>query len=392
MRLSESRFKDSLFRLGTLTLILLFFVPVGVYSQPAAHKNIIYAGSFSKMGEPGLYVFSFDRQRKELTKIQTVGDGASPNFLAVHPNKQFLYAIYDQTVSSKNREGAVVSYKINSATGGLSRLNEQPANGTGPAHLSVDPKGRFVYVANYGSGSLAVYPILSNGELGNATDVIQDTGSGPHLNQRGPHVHCAIPSPDGRFLYVCDLGIDKIFTYEVQQSGKLLPAKVPFFATESGGGPRQFAISPDGEHAFAVLELVSRLLTFRRDKQDGSLTLLQTLEMLPHEQKSRGSDATVFVTPNGKTVLATNWGPKGLASYQLDRKTGMLTLADESGADIKQPRDIEIDQKGDFVFVANMWPGTLSLFSINKKTGKLTFEHELAKVPAIACIQQVMLR
>lgn len=377
--------------LSALFILFFYFVVFTGISQPVSPKEIIYAGSFSKMGKPGLYVFEFDRVKGKLNLIQTVDDGASPNFLAVHRDKKFLYAIYDRTESSKNKEGMVVSYKIDAATGKLSLLNEQSANGSGPAHISVDPKGRFIYVSNYGGGSLSVYAIQQDGKIGKTIEVIQDTGKGPHPNQNAPHVHSAIPSPDGDFLYVCDLGIDKIFTYQVREDGRLVPGKIPSFSTDPGTGPRQFAVSPDGDHAFAVLELVSQLVSFKRNKKDGTITLLQTLDMLPAKQTERGSDATVFVSPDNRFVYATNWGPFGILAYYLG-KNNVLSPVQQISAHGLHPRDICIDEKGKYIFVANMGSGDISVMRRNSRNGRLTFLNNDARVPAVSCIVQVFLR
>lgn len=373
-----------------LCLYFLLFVWFPAASQPASSKEIIYAGSFSKMDVPGIHVFEFDRVHERLNSIQTVGDGASPNFLAVHPNKHFLYAIYDRTTNSVNREGAVVSYKIDPSTGRLSKLNERSVDGAGPAHISLDPKGRFIYVSNYGSGSLSVLPIVGDGEIGKAIVVVQDSGSGPHPNQGGPHVHSAIPSSDGNYLYVCDLGIDKIFTYRVQSDGRLVPARTPSLSVEPGSGPRQFALSPDGNHAFAVLELVSRLVSFKRDKKDGTLTLMQTFDMLPGEQKERGSDATVFVSPDNKFVYATNWGPQGISVYSTGGD-GELTPVQQVQVPGVHPRDICIDEKGAYIFVANMGSNDIAIMKRDTGSGRLTFVNNDTKVSRVSCVVQVIL-
>lgn len=351
-----------------------------------AEQEFLYVGSFADRGSEGLYVFRFDRTTGRLSRVQTLSDGKSPNFLAISPDKKHLYAIYDRGEEGKG--GNVTAYQIDPANGMLEKLNEQPCGGRGPAHVSVDPLGRFVYVSNYGSGTLAVYPIEEDGRLAEASQVIQDKGSGPHPNQKGPHVHSAIPSRDGKFLYVCDLGIDKVLIYRVGEDGKLTETSA--FTSRPGAGPRQFAIAPDGQSAYLVEELISNLVSFSRDSATGALTAGQHFAMLPEGYEEQGSDATVFVSPDNRFVYATNWGPKGISVYRIG-DPGKLTLVQHADVHGAHPRDICIDQKGQYVFVANMGSDELSVLKRDASTGILTYSGEHAEVPAVSCIVQLFL-
>ena len=363
---------------------------MSVFAQHPS-KEILYTGSFSERGSKGIYVFQFDRTKGKLIELQTVSGGKDPSFLAIDPKGKYLYAIYGEGTLNKPREGSVMSFNIDPSTGMLTKLNEQSSEGRGPAHISIDPKGRFVYVSNYGSGTLAVYPVHKDGSLGKATDVIQDKGNGPHPNQKGPHVHSVIPSLDGKFIYVCDLGIDKVFIYQVEASGKLIPAKVPYVACPPGSGPRQFAISPNGKYAYLVEELISNVVSFRRDSLTGGLTRLEHFEMLPKDFKERGSDATVYVSPDNNFVYASHWGPGGLAIYAIHSATGKLTSVDNAGIQGTHPRDFCIDKNGEYIFMANMGSDNLVVFKRDKITGKITYTGEEAVVPSISCIQQLFL-
>lgn len=386
-QINKLSMKLSIFLLSACVLI----GSTPAFAQVTSSKEILYAGSFSEKGGKGIYVFRFDRGLGKLTQLQTVSIGKAPSFLAINPDQKFLYAIYDEGTIAKDGDGSILSFKIDPATGFLTKLNEQSSEGRGPAHISVDPRGRFVYVSNYGSGTLAVYPINKDGSLAKATDVIQDKGKGPHPNQKGPHVHSVIPSAEGKYIYVCDLGIDKVFIYKVNTSGKLSPAKTPYVNCTPGSGPRQFAISPDGQYAFLVEELISTLVSFRRNPATGALTPLEHFEMLPDGYEEKGSDATVFVSPDSRFVYASNWGPKGIVIYSIDHTTGKLTLVDRVDLHGTHPRDFCIDKKGEYVFVANMGSGNMVVFKRDTHTGKLTFTGEEAKVPNISCIEQLFL-
>jgi len=353
-----------------------------IYGQ--SKKEYLYAGSFSTRGSKGIYVFEFNRPTGQLMQIQTVTLGESPSFLALSPNKRNLYAVYESV-------GTVISFKINPVNGHLTKLNERSAQGEGPAHVSVDPKGRFVYISNYGSGNLSVYKRKKNGALGKSIQVIQDQGNGPHPHQKGPHVHSVIPSPDGKYVYVCDLGVDKLFCYKVKNSGKLVPGNVPFYKSPPGSGPRQFAISSDGNYAALVEELISGLVFFQRNVETGDLSLVQKFSMLPDSCSERGSDATVYFSTDNKFVYATNWGPLGITVYSVNKASRELELVHKEKVSGTQPRDICIDKKGEYVFIANMGSGNLVVLKRDKITGKLYSIEEEARVPGIACIVQLLM-
>ncbi|MGN6248565.1 MAG: lactonase family protein [Ginsengibacter sp.] len=360
-------------------VFLLVFSSIYSTLSAQSHNEYLYAGSFSGKGNKGIYVFKLQRPNGTLTLLQTVTSGRSPSFLALSPDKRNLYAVYES-------DDSVVSFHINPLNGHLNRLNARSAQGRGPAHVSVDPKGRFVYISNYGSGSLCVYKRTADGSLGKLTQVIRDEGSGPHPHQKGPHVHSVIPSSDGEFVYICDLGNDKLFCYQVQSTGKLVPSEVPFYQRPPGSGPRQFALSPDGKYAALVEELISGLVFFKRDIKSGRLTEIQNFSMLPDSCSERGSDATVFFSPDNKFVYATNWGPFGITVYSLNRETGKLNVADKEETGGFEPRDICIDKKGQFVFVANMGSGNLAVLKRNQLTGKLSLTENGTPVQNIACI------
>lgn len=367
-----------------LLLILLICSTNFSYLYSQSKKEYLYAGSFSERGSKGIYVFELHRPDNQLTLVQTVTLGKSPSFLALSPNKRNMYAVYES-------EGSVVSFKINNGNGHLEKLNERSIEGHGPAHVSVDPKGKFVYISNYGSGNLLVYKIKKTGALGKLIQNIQDEGSGPHPNQKGPHVHSAIPSSDGKFVYVCDLGVDKLFIYQVKNKGKLVPGSMPFYKCTPGSGPRQFALSPDGKYGALVEELISGLVFFKRNDKTGELVPVQHFPMLPDSSSERGSDATVYFSPDNKFVYATNWGPLGITVYSIDENTKQLKLVDKESTSGTHPRDICIDINGEYVFIANMGSDNLAILKRNEITGILSPIEEEIRVPGISCIVQLII-
>ena len=371
-----------------ISIIIFFTGSENIFAQTSP-KDIIYAGTSSARGSKGIYVFQFDRSLGKLTELQTVTEGISPNFLALSPDRKYLYAIYS-TGTIQDGNGSVMSFKIDPSTGFLTKLNEQSSEGNGPANISIDPKGRFAYVSNYGGGSLAVYPINKDGALEKASDVIKHTGTSiVQGRQEGSHVHSIIPSKDGKFVYVSDLGIDKVMIYQVQKSGKLVPAIIPFVKNVPGSGPRHFAIHPNGNFAYSAEEISSTIASFRIDKLNGSLSPLERLNMLPAGFTDKSSAADIHFSPDGKFLYASNRGHESLVIYAVDPKTGKMSLVGHENTGGKHPRNFMIDKRGEYVLTANQNTDNIVVFSRDKQTGKLIPTGEQVLVPAVLCLVQL---
>ncbi|MEO8582286.1 MAG: lactonase family protein, partial [Flavitalea sp.] len=287
-----------------------------------------------------------------------------------------------------DKRGTVMSYTIDPATGFITKLNEQSTEGRGPAHVSVDPKGRFAYVANYGEGNFAIYPILRDGSLGSARQVIQYEGGGfDTALQKHPFVHSVIPSADGKFIYVSSLGHDKIMIYSVSESGNFTPATIPFVSSTPGSGPRHLAIHPNGRFAFSVEEISTSIASYKRDPITGALVPLERFKMVPPEYKTRTSGADVHLSPDAKFLYVSVRDMNRIAVYSVNGKTGKLTsVALEDGRG-DHPRNFCVDKKGDYVFVENMKSDNIAIFKRDRVTGRMTFVND-AKIPKVACLIQ----
>lgn len=385
----EETHKSFIYKGIVFTLILLMVLSIEstlTFAQQHNSNEILYAGTWGRESKM-IHVFQFDRSQGKLSELQTVTEGSGPSFLAVNPNKKFLYAVFSKGTINKDENGSVVSFKIARSTGTLTKLNERSSEGIEPAHISIDPKGRFVYVSNYGNGVLTVYQIKKDGSLGQATDVVQHEGSGINPDrQKGPHVHSAIPSKDGKFIYVSDLGIDKIMIYKVEKTGRLSPAKTPFVKATPGSGPRHFVFHPSGNYAFSIEELSSSVVAFRVNKISGALTPLERIRTLPEGFTDKSFAADIHVSPDGKFLYASNRGHQSLAIYAINFETGKLTFVGYENTHISNPRNFCMDRNGEYVFVGNWDTGNIAVFKRNPISGKLTYTGEEAKIPAVACI------
>ncbi len=348
-------------------------------AQKKMKKELLYIGTYTPNGE-GIYLYSFDREKISFEQIDISASKKSPTFLAFHPSGQVLYA-------ADEGAGMIEAYKIDAATGKLSPVGEKPAHGNGPCHISVDPKARFVYVSNYGSGDLAVYHLNKDGSFGELADTIQNVGTG---NQK-PHMHSIIPSADGKFIYASDLGVDKIFIYAVDKvSGKLSPAKTPFVELAKGAGPRHFEIHPNGKYAYSAAELNNTVTVYERDPKSGVLTAVQIIPMLPEGFTAKSSAADIHLSPDARFLYASNRGHESIVIYQVDSQTGRLSPVGHENTGGKHPRNFLMDKQGEFLMVANKDSDNIVVFSRDKVSGKLTNTGKELQVPNPVCILQVI--
>lgn len=350
-------------------------------------------GTYSDRGSKGIYVLEFDRATAQFNELQTVSDKQSPSFLAIHPNGKFLYAVYREGMNEDDKSGTVTAFRINSESGELSKLNEQSSHGAGPCHVSIDPMGKLAYVSNYGGGNISVYPINPDGSLGMATDMVQYEGSSVNPNrQQEPHTHSAIPSENGDWLYVSDLGMDKIMIYQPdRKTGKLSPAKTPYAASTPGAGPRHFTIHPNGKLAFSMEELSSTIAAYTVDEKTGALKATDRVPTLPEGTEVQNTTADIHVSPDGKFVYASNRGHDSIAIYGIDADTGKLSYVGHESSGGAHPRNFCMDSQGEFVFVANRDNDNVVVFERDTNTGKLSPRGNEAHIPAAVCIQQLHL-
>jgi 6-phosphogluconolactonase len=361
-----------------VTLNLLF---CGMSTFAQKPKELLYIGTYTEKGE-GIYVYEFDRSNLSYKELQIVPSKNSPSFLEFHPNGQYLY-------TANEGNGTISSYAIDPASGKLRLLNSQPAQGDGPCHVSVDPKGRFIFVSNYGSGSLAVYLLRADGSIGALADKIQNKGTGSQT----PHMHSVIPSADGEYIYASDLGIDKILIYKVDPTtGKLTPATVPYAEVKAGDGPRHFAITPNGNFGYSAGELTSTVNAFQIVKNTGALVPIQSISMLPKGFTGKSYAADIHISPDGKYLYASNRGHESVVIYDIDSKTGNLTVVDFAETHGKHPRNFNLDNTGALVFVANRDNNNIVIFKRNKTDGKLTYTGKEISIPTPVCVKPYVLK
>lgn len=371
---------------GLGMFLLILFVVVGCADQKPK-KELIYVAS-----SEGLFVLDFDRENKSFTQLQQVTDSVG-GFQAIHPDGKVLYTTSGTRLDSDVNHGSVVAYEIDQDNGTLSFLNIQSSEGPGGAHVSVDPYGRYLYVSSYGGGSLSSHPLMEDGSIGEAVSVIQHTGSSVNeQRQQRPHVHSTIPSLDGRFVYVSDLGTDKINIYTVnQETGELAPAETPYVEIEPGSGPRHFTIHPTEDYAYSVDELSSTITVLSVNRETGALSQMQRVDMLPEDFDGTSYSSDIHISPDGNFLYAANRGHDSLAMYSIDKTTGHLTILGQEPSRGGYPWNFAVDSLGEYLFGSNRDDGNLVLFERNADTGLLFFANVEMEFPRVTCVTQHLL-
>jgi 6-phosphogluconolactonase len=354
---------------------------------------LVYAGTYtvrlphaSGLGA-GIGIFRLRLSSGALEPAGGYSDVINPSYLALAPGGRYLYSVSEVDSADGQRGGLVNAFALDPASGALSFLNRQPSHGNGPCHLSVDPAGRWLMVANYNSGSIAVYPLGADGRIGAASATIQHSGSSVNADrQEGPHAHCILTDPEGRRVFAVDLGADKVFIYQLSEQGGLSPASMPHWSASPGAGPRHMAFHPGGRHAFVVNELDSTLTALAYDPQAGTLREAHTVSTLPVGFAGENTCAALHVAPSGRFVYASNRGHDSIAAFSFEAGTGRLSPAGHTSTGGQTPRDFMIDPTETYVLAANQESNTVVTFRINPETGALQATGQSIAVNTPACL------
>jgi 6-phosphogluconolactonase len=270
--------------------------------------------------------------------------------------------------------GYISSFSIDSKTGSLTFLNKVSSGGGGPCHLVVDRSGKILFVANYGSGNVASFAIEPDGRIGAMTGLDQQSGSSiDPKRQQGPHAHAVVLSPDNRFLFVPDLGLDRILIYRVDEAKRTFTANNPsYVSVKPGLGPRHFIFGAEARFAYAVCEMGSSVVAFSYDHQSGKLTPIQTISTLPPEFSGEDNSAEIQAGPSVHFLYVSNRGNDSIAVFQIDMKTGLLNKIQIVPTQGKIPRNFAIDPTGNYLLVANQNSNGIVVFLIDSHSGQLT--------------------
>lgn len=353
-----------------------------------ADSTLVYIGTFTSGASTskGIYAYRLNEDTGHMTSLGLAAAADSPSYLAVSPNRRFLYAVNEVDSYEGKKAGSISAFSIDRSSGKLTFLNKVSSGSPGPTHLAIDPSGKSLFVANYSGGSLASFPIHADGRLGDAVSLLQHTGSGFNPErQKSPHPHQVVPSPDGRFVLSPDLGLDRVFTYVLNpETGKLTDGHPPFTSVKGGSGPRHLAFGINARFVYLACEMASDVVVFAY--ADGTLQTLQTISILPKGFSGESTAAEIAVHPSGRFLYASNRGADDIAQLNIDKATGLLTYAASVPTQGKNPRGFGIDPQGKYFFAANQDSDTVVPFRIDPKSGKLSPFGEKLSVPTPVCV------
>jgi 6-phosphogluconolactonase len=366
----------------------LFALIASTCASLAASQPIVFVSAFAPGEKGGIHAFGFDSEKGTLAPLKRSTGAQNPFFIAVSPDKKFLYSIDAEKFGAPDDE-FVAAFAIEDRTGGLRLLNRQSARGTASCFLDVDPSGKSVLVANYSSGNVAALPIQPDGALGEAASFFQHSGSGGDPSrQKGPNAHCFVVSPEGRHALACDLGIDKVLIYSLDaKTAKLAPnpsqGSVPL---APGSGPRHLSFHPNGKLVYVINELANTVTVFDWNPAEATLKEKQTISTLPQDFTGKSYTADLKITPDGKFLYGTNRGHDSLASYRI-AADGTLTLLGIQPSGGKGPQNLLVTPDGKWLLCANMPANNVVVFKVDAASGAITPHLSPVEVPMASCIR-----
>jgi 6-phosphogluconolactonase len=389
----------------SIALALLYPALRPLHAAAGAGQRILaYVGTYSTALDgggnngKGINLFEMNPGTGGLRLIKLAAEARNASWLSLDPSGRYLYAA-NEIADFGGKSGAVTAYEVDRANGNLRQLNVVSSEGAGPAHLSVDATGKYVFVANYAGGTVAVLPIQPTGALGAATYVHQDVGSVGPTNPSSappgsyafsghdkPHAHMIHADPSNRFVLQSDLGQDRLYVSALDPAtGKLSPAATPFVSLPHGDGPRHFTFHRNGRWLYSLQEEASTVVFFHFDAATGSLHAEQTISTLPPEFKGTNFTSEILLSPDGRFLYAANRLHDSIAIFSLGGE-GRLTYLGESSTMGDYPRHIQIDPSGNYLYVCNQRSDSIASFRIDKRTGLMKFTGQYTGIGSPACL------
>jgi 6-phosphogluconolactonase len=388
MMMTRRRF---LYLIAALTPLLLLPSTGSATKMEEAKSYFVYVGTYTGPNSRGIYAFRFDVATGQSTSLGLVAETANPSFLAIDPSRRFLYAVNEVSDYQGQKSGGVSAFAVDQKSGKLTFLNEVSSRGAGPCYVALDKTGKYVLVANYDTGSVAAFPVLKDGKLGEASSVVQHRGHGTDpKRQEGPHAHEIELSRDNRFAIAADLGLDELLMYKFDPAkGTLTANDPPFGKVDPGSGPRHFAFHPSNRYLYVTNEMTSTAAGFSYDAARGTLSKLNSVSTLPEGFKGNNDTAELEMHPDGGFFYVSNRGHDSIALFAIDPVTGAHKFVETVSTGGKTPRNFAIDPSGDYLFAANQGSDNIVIFKIDRKTGHLTPTGQVLQAPTPVCVRFV---
>lgn len=338
--------------------------------------NKLLLGTYTRRVSEGIYSVELNEKDQKLENVSLIAKVGNPTYLTTNKDKTIIY-----TIISENNQGGILSL-VKKSDGSFERKSSVLEEGASPCYVTLDEKRNFLYTANYHNGEVAVYKTDAEGEL-ELLDKVAHSGSSIHENQDAPHAHYSDLTPDGNYMVACDLGTDKVYTYEVSQDGKL--TEITTLEVAPGTGPRHLVFHPTLDFAYLFGELSSEVLVLAYDKNVGSFKVVQTISSIPSSHTEFNSGAAIRISNDGQFLYASNRGHNSIVVYEV-AEDGRLTLLEYTSTEGETPRDFNLDPSNKFLIVGHQDSDNLTLFERSAETGRLTLLQRDVEAPEVICV------
>ena len=370
-------------KIGALKLTAVSMLFVIISTNGFAQDLYLLAGTYTGTGSKGIYVYRFNTATGKTAWISNTDTASNPSFLTVSGN--YVYAVNE---TSGSKPGQVSAYKFDKEKGTLQLLNTQLTGGGNPCYLSLSPEGKWLTVANYSGGSLSVFPVNKDGSLQPCAQLILHTGNSINTKRQSQaHVHETVFSPDSKYLFTPDLGMDKVMTYQFDAGvpQPLSAASTNYTIIKPGSGPRHIVFSANKKYAYLINELSGMVIVYNYNK--GELSEIQELPTYPEGFKGAVDGAEICLAPDGKFLYTSQRADENLISiFSIDKHSGKLKIKEQQPAFGKGPRNFMIDPTGNYLLVAHQNSDNIVIFKRDKKSGLLTNTGDEIKVPKPVCL------
>ena len=353
-----------------------------------AQKSILIVGTYTTGKSQGIHTYSFDDKTGDVLELDST-KSKNPSYVTVSTNKKYVYAVNEEG-DNNGIGGSVSAYKLDVQTGKLIFINSELSGGDHPCYVATDKTGKWLAAGNYNGGNIALMQInQKDGSVGKAV-MTQHTGSSVNkARQTKAHVHCTYFSANNKFLYVPDLGMDKVMIYNFnEKNGSLIPTKQAFAKSDTGAGPRHITFSKNEKFGYLMEELTATVNVFQQ--KNGELVSIQKIKATPETYTGKQGSADIHVSPDGNFLYCSNRGESNtITIFKIDKKTGLLTYIDNTSTLGSTPRNFTIDQTGKFLLAANQKTNNIVVFKIDKITGLLTDTGKRIDVGNPVCLKLV---
>lgn len=354
-------------------------------------KLIVFVGSYAEAEDPGVYAYDFNESTGTFTLLDKVSGLKNPTFLNVDETNRIIYSISETTGAHGTKVGEAVSFRIHPNTSELLELNRQVTTDATTCHITRDAQNEYLVVSSYHGGKVGLLSLSEDGQIKKLLDVKQHEGHGADpIRQDRPHVHSAFFSPDNRYLFVCDLGLDLIRTYSINKTDNILEVQGDT-VTAPGSGPRHLTFHPSNKFVYVINEVNSTISSFAYDQATGKLSPIATVPTLPVDYLGENTCAEIAVSQDGKFLYGSNRGHDSVVVYQLDPNDGSMAYIEHVSTEGEHPRHFALTPSGRHLIVANRDTNNLALFEVDTVTGKLQYTGQSISVSKPVCVKPVYL-